>query len=41
VALAHKINVCIVETWLGDSVLDNELTISNYCPITGLDIVVE
>ena len=23
--------VCIVETWLDDSVFDNELTISNYC----------
>ena len=22
---------CIVETWLDDSVFDNELTISNYC----------
>ena len=23
--------MCIVETWLDDSVFDNELTISNYC----------
>ena len=34
--------VCNVETWLDNSVLDNELTISGYClKLVRLDIVVE